>query len=344
MNKPYFSVIVPVYNVPKQMLDKCLKSLINQTLDDIEVIIVDDGSTDESGKICDNYAKENNNIKVVHQKNKGLCGARNTGFELSIGKYITFVDGDDWVEYNTFEILYNEIQNVDYDVVLFGTIKDYKNYSQNYNFNNLFVEKKYFNGLECKFIQQQILNFDSQLGDSTAKLYKREFLKNNNLIHCEKIRQGVEAMEFNLRVFEKVQSIIFVDKYLYHYTFNDDSITNKFDEKKTIKHLEGYRKMLDFIISKKDDELEQLLYIRMMHNIISVAVSGYFSPKYKIKYKNRKNKYSEYLKIDIVRDSLEKVNKKKLSKKYKIILYIISKKWYFMIYLLAKIRYIQKNK
>lgn len=99
------SVIVPVYNV-EQYLPKCIESLINQTYKNIQIILVDDGSTDQSGKICDAYAERDSRIEVVHQANGGVSKARNQGIELANGKYIAFCDADDWVEPDMYEYLY----------------------------------------------------------------------------------------------------------------------------------------------------------------------------------------------------------------------------------------------
>ena len=97
MNEELISIIVPVYNV-EEYLKECIDSIINQTYKRIEIILVDDGSTDKSGKICDDYAKIDKRIKVVHKENGGLSDARNVGISVSSGKYIAFVDSDDWVE------------------------------------------------------------------------------------------------------------------------------------------------------------------------------------------------------------------------------------------------------
>ena len=94
---PKLSIIVPVYNV-EQYLDKCIKSILNQTFKDFELILVDDGSIDNSGEICDEYAKKDSRVKVIHKKNGGLAAARNTGLIIARGDYVGFVDSDDWIE------------------------------------------------------------------------------------------------------------------------------------------------------------------------------------------------------------------------------------------------------
>lgn len=115
-NIKLISIIIPVYNTEKY-LERCLNSLIQQTVKKIEIILVDDGSTDSSGNICDNYAKNHENIKVIHQMNRGQAAARNEGLKIAGGKYIGFVDSDDWIKYDMYETMLEVIENENCDVV-----------------------------------------------------------------------------------------------------------------------------------------------------------------------------------------------------------------------------------
>ena len=115
---PLISVIVPIFNADKY-LHKCLNSLLFQTVDDFEVILIDDGSTDHSGLICDDYARQDKRFVVVHKKNEGLSAARNDGIALAKGKWITFLDSDDWVENNFFKIL-DKHSDVDYIIASYS--------------------------------------------------------------------------------------------------------------------------------------------------------------------------------------------------------------------------------
>ena len=126
------SIIVPVYNVEKY-LERCLDSLINQTLKDIEIILVDDGSTDDSGNICDKYAKKDKRIKVIHKENGGLSDARNIGLSIANGRYLQFVDSDDFIHKQMIEILYNTIINNNADISICDFDKVYENTKIKYN-------------------------------------------------------------------------------------------------------------------------------------------------------------------------------------------------------------------
>ena len=112
------SIVIPIYNVEKY-LNECVDSVIVQTYHDLEIILVDDGSTDNSGKLCDEYKKIDDRIKVIHQKNGGLSAARNTGMDSAIGEYLYFLDSDDYIEPQTVERLVDTIEQEKADIVLF---------------------------------------------------------------------------------------------------------------------------------------------------------------------------------------------------------------------------------
>lgn len=123
MEDGIISVIVPIYNIALN-LPQCLDSIINQSYLNLEIILVDDGSTDGSSKICDDYALCDKRIKVIHKKNEGLVRARKTGISASSGDIIAYVDGDDWIEPDMMEILYNTMESQDVDIVMCGRYED----------------------------------------------------------------------------------------------------------------------------------------------------------------------------------------------------------------------------
>ena len=120
------SVIVPVYNV-EQYLERCVESIVNQTYKNLEIILVNDGSTDNSGELCDELAKKDNRIKVVHKENGGLSDARNNGERESTGEYIIFIDSDDYIHHEMLNTLYNQIVEKNADVSICGVMNVYSN-------------------------------------------------------------------------------------------------------------------------------------------------------------------------------------------------------------------------
>lgn len=126
--KPKISVIVPVYNV-ENYLSRCVDSLLNQTLRDIEIILVDDGSPDKCPEMCDEYAKMDNRVHVIHKENGGLSSARNEGLKYIKGEYYMFVDSDDWIDTETCKVCYEEIIASESDCLMFSYTKEFGNHS-----------------------------------------------------------------------------------------------------------------------------------------------------------------------------------------------------------------------
>ena len=222
------SVIVPVYNVEKYLKD-CLNSVINQTLEDIEIICVNDGSTDNSLAILEDYAEKDSRIRIINQENKGLGGARNTGLYNANGEYISFIDSDDWIEPNTFEESYNMSKNLDLDMLMF--------------------QMKVFNIETGEFIEDQHNNIDSiddsLIGtvfnykdvfdvlfkiphNSVNKLYKYSFLKDMKFKFLEGAYYEDLASFFPL--FLEAKKVSILKKQFYIYRIRSESITTSGDE------------------------------------------------------------------------------------------------------------------
>ena len=150
------SIVVPVYNVEKY-LSKCLESLISQTLADIEIICINDGSTDKSLEILENYASKDNRVKIINQENQGVSTARNNGLACANGEYVTFVDSDDWLESNSCEELYNKAIQTNSDIVLFSHYDVFPNKKTPYNLANDCEEGT----LKFTYRQQLVANYTS---------------------------------------------------------------------------------------------------------------------------------------------------------------------------------------
>ena len=338
------SIIIPVYKVEEKYLRKCIESAINQTLSDIEIILVDDGSPDKCGQICDEYINKDNRVKVIHQSNKGLSGARNSGVKEASGEWITFLDGDDWIEKEMCEKLYDYAIQKKVEVVISSVIKDYGNKIVKYDYSK-FINKKVYEKKETVFLQKEILDYKAYLATAYAKLIKRSLLINKNIFHNEELRQGAEGIEFNFRLFKNVKKVFFTNEYYYHYMYNPNSISSTHNEKNhmyVLKCFEEIKKQIDKTVNNKDELLE-MFYNRILYVIITTAISGYFNPENKEKFEIKKKKYIQYLKDPLIQETLEKANLKKLDKKRFIIIKLIQFKCYRLIALLAKVRKKQKD-
>ena len=183
------SVIIPIYNAEKYIKD-CLYCVLNQTYKDLEIVLVNDGSTDNCKMICDNVAKRDSRVKVVHQTNKGLPAARNSGLKVATGKWIFFLDSDDWIHFNTIEIL-SEIAE-DYkevDLILFDVIRTTDFNPGLIDVRDSIKKTRLLTNIEVKNIRDDCLSPMNEQFDemSTAKvvacskLYRRDFLKDNDV-------------------------------------------------------------------------------------------------------------------------------------------------------------------
>lgn len=220
------SIIIPVYNVEK-FLKRCLDSVINQTFTDIEIILVDDGSKDSSGKICDEFKSKDNRIKVIHKENGGLSSARNAGVEICEGDYIFFIDSDDWLaDENVIQDFYETALKDDSDFVYarINTATDERSYASKY-------VKKY---------QDVRLHFLSNPYYFTAwnKLYSKN-LKELLLFTEGRVNEDVDIIPI---VFSRARKVSLLDRCTYNYYKNQNSITRsnfsekRFDMFKSVSH------------------------------------------------------------------------------------------------------------
>lgn len=223
--KPEISIIVPVYKVEKY-LKKCVDSILNQTFKDFELILVDDGSPDNCGKICDEYAHKDSRVKVIHKENGGLSSARNAGLDIAQGEYIGFVDSDDWIEPDMYEILYKLIKKYKTNISICGirTVKK--------NINTYNITPKVNHIIRLKRGKEEVL--ESRYSDNWIswsccnKLYSRVKIKGIRFI------EGIiyEDVPFSIEVFNQISSYVYTDKKLYNYLQIGESITrNKISNK-----------------------------------------------------------------------------------------------------------------
>lgn len=239
MKKVAISVIVPVYNVEKY-LNKCINSILNQTFKDFELIIIDDGSSDKSGLICDEYEKKDKRIKVIHQENKGLSAARNIGIDLAIGDYITFIDSDDYIDENYLCIFYSVISKNNADIVMGGNIIVNEDITTSDSLN-----KKYsFEIIEKRETYKKMMNNETITFSAWAKLYKSNLIKKIKY----PIGKYYEDVYVINDIIECADKIIFTNYNGYYYLKRDDSIINSCMNTRHMDLIDAATKYKDFMI------------------------------------------------------------------------------------------------
>lgn len=331
------SVLVPIYKVPKFFLERCLKSLTSQTLEEIEIILVDDGSNDICSNIIDEYAESDSRIIAIHKNNGGLSSARNTAFEKATGEYITFVDGDDFIEENMCEIAYNIAKEKNVQMVFWDQITEYHNSSKVVNTNKF--KEKIYRKEECRELQERVLEFNGKIAQVFSKLINREFLLKNNIVHHNELKQGAEGLVFNIELFEFLESAYYVQIPMYHYVFNENSISHSFNKEnydlvvKCFEYIEKYIRS-----SSNYDKLIEKLYTRVLYAIVTSAITGYFNPYNNMKFKDKVCKYKKFLNNELIQKSLKNGNKKELSISRRIIIFCIKNNFFALINIMAQIR------
>lgn len=234
--KPLISVIVPVYKVDKY-LRKCIDSIINQTYKNLEIILVDDGSPDNCPKICDEYAKQDSRIKVIHKQNGGLSDARNAGMKIATGDYISFIDSDDWISNDTLYKLLDSAENYGADIaecniysVEDNKIKRYNNDKFAFYDDNYSIMQSYIKGYNIKTV---VWN----------KLYKKEIL--DDIIF--EVGKYNEDEFFTYRVLANAKRLVHIDFYGYYYLQRSNSIMGESYSLKKLDSLEGCSRRALFI-------------------------------------------------------------------------------------------------
>ena len=238
------SVIIPVYNAVKY-IQKCVESIQKQTFQDWELILVDDGSKDGSASLCDKLAGMDHRIRVIHQKNQGVSGARNTGIEAAIGEYIMFVDADDWIESNLCEQLMSGISNADLAIAGFYHLMPSGKKKNVFTCNSCYISLKV--QLAVFFDNLYLKNF---INSPCSKLYKRD------IIGIQRFDKSValgEDLLFNLEYLQECNTIFIIPFAGYNYNrMNEHSATRKFRESDISQVINLYQHVKKFQQKFKD--------------------------------------------------------------------------------------------
>lgn len=215
MSTPLVSILLPVYCV-ESYLETCLNSIINQTYKNLQIVLIDDGSLDNSYKICQSFAEKDDRIEIYHQENMGVASTRNHLLEKVKGEYLLFVDSDDWLELDMIEYLIKEIQNNSSDIIVCNVVSNkivFKTKQQN---NVKAWDQEQFISL---FLRHKEIN-----GSLWNKLIKTQLIK--GLKFDPQISYGEDALFF-WQILQRTNNVVVTDRKLYHYRMNDNSISHQ---------------------------------------------------------------------------------------------------------------------
>ena len=285
------SIVVPVYNAEKY-LEQCLNSIQNQTYKNFEVILVNDGSMDHSESICMDFVKVDTRFKYFTKENGGASSARNFGLDHVLGEFITFIDADDWVDENHLEVLINNIKENNSDMAV-SSIKKFDNVS-NFEFRVYSKQEKYLlnynklNREEFLVILPKLIHASNSYKIAVSKLFKKELV--TDVRFDESIIYG-EDLDFFFKLYNKVNSISYVDEITYIYRLHDESSSSKFGQLHMEQELAIYKKMYERI---EELGLPTIHYVNTLRNLLD----------YRKDYLENRVLFNEYLEF------LEKIEKK----------------------------------
>ena len=274
------SIIVPIYNTSR-FLDKCINSILKQTYKSLEIILVNDGSTDDSLKKINDYKKIDNRIIIINKKNGGLSSARNAGIKIATGNYILNVDSDDWLENNTCEILLKTAIKTDADIVIGNIFLEYKNKKEKWED---LKNNEIYNNLDYLYA------FFSENGKGSVwnKLIKRELYIDNKIYHPEGISLGEDTCTL-LRLALKSKKIVKINNYIYHYRQNEFSMMYS-KNKKIYEYLKAIEIIKKYYFENNSsdiyEKIEKILKYKLFYK--QLFLNGYIKTRklYEKEWKN----------------------------------------------------------
>lgn len=290
------SVIVPVYNVEK-FIDKCLNSLVNQTLKEIEIIVVNDGSSDNSQKIIDEYVKKYpNKIKSFIKENGGQGSARNMGMEKAVGEYISFVDSDDWLDLNTLEKMYNLAKKDKSDIVICDMVDHYSNYTIYHNctkYNSVFEVTP----------------------SACNKIFRKELIKDFRFLS----KLWYEDFDFTTKILFNTNKISNISEGFYHCNCGHESTMNNNNSKKNLDMIIVIEDIIDYL--KKNDKYDKNIVSYLIFNHILITTINRVAIQKSIDKKDVIRQLIKYSK-DNISDYRRQTFYKNISRNRKIIAWL----------------------
>lgn len=323
---PKYSVIVPVYNVEKY-LAKCIDSLLKQTFENFEIVIVDDGSTDQSPVLCDEFAKNYpEQVRVIHQKNKGLGGARNTGIDHAKGEYLLFIDSDDYVETDLLASVDSTIEETDAQMVVF----DYKCVDEE---GNVLENVSAWNREKPVFSLEQEPTFLFSANGACNKVYSRKLFEQCQIRFPEK--EWFEDLSTVVKLYPFAETIAYIDKSFYNYFQRNGSIMKNKNLDRNREIMSAADSSLNFYRSNGFYEKykEELEYLAFLHVYILASVRV-------VKEDSHSPLLQEFKEYTLKNVPNYKQNKyvQSMSKKEKLIVKLLEKNSYTILKLMLQLK------
>lgn len=330
------TVIVPVYKIKEEFLINCIESLINQGRSDYRIILVDDGSPDNCGAICDEYAEENSIISVIHQDNQGVSVARNSGIKAVDTKWLTFVDADDWVEPTYIKDLYHLLKRDanEADIVMFEYSREFK---KSHSVETLeegsgFLSNEMLLTVRTSTFYKLLINGKTNPYTTIAiwdKVYRADFLRKNEIWFIPEARKGQDRL-FNADALNSTSKIYYFDKVLYRYRCWEDSRTNRYDSQIIDLTKIEIQSLKDVIEKHKITyDIDEFVKCRACTRLYTCMRLYYFHKNNHEKYSAKKRKIIELIDNEPFKKAIKSVNVELLSFQERIFVFCLK---YHLIY------------
>lgn len=340
------SVIIPIYKV-EPYLRQCLDSVVNQTHRNLEIILVDDGSPDNCGAICDEYAAKDDRITVIHKENGGLSAARNDGMERATGEWITFVDSDDWCELDYYEQLLSEIDKQDHDVDVFCAGGYYGEYDNKTVMVSSFVKNVQYNHEEAEGLMAKCLigNYRDLAGSGNGglsspwdKLYRTSFLRKYHL-EFDTTSKASEDLQFNFQAFDRAQQVSGCTYVGYHYRMVATSITKGFNPQKPQIHYDVISKLYSYMEQRElNPQIQQAIDARCFVFMLNAFQVCYFHPANTKPYKEVAREIKDMKTWPYYHDAIYSDNDQYLSNNQIIFKHLLRLSWVWPVKLAYQVK------
>lgn len=293
------SVVLPVYNTPSALMHQCMESILKQSCGDYEVILVDDGSDNGAGRVCDEYAAKDNRFRVIHQKNQGVSAARNVGTEAARGKWIIYLDPDDWWEMDTLELVCRHMEENELDVLVFSYFDEYPERQLTQKLwgtaGPVYVQadRNLLDNMQIGLLDQSVRRLPGYFGAVWIEMFRLDFLRERAVRFNEKMCRS-EDSEFNLYLLDTVERMGILDIPLYHYRHHDVSTCNRYNP--AIEEImAGLGREIHKFCEKKSEKYMQAYRIFMFKNYMAILRLKYFHRDNPDAEKEKKRQWKEYI-------------------------------------------------
>ena len=346
------SIIIPVYNVEKY-IQRCLQSIVDScTLYDseIEVIVVDDGSPDDSGRIADRFASKYSFFKVIHKENEGVAAARNTGILEATGKWLYFVDSDDWMAKDAVDIICNRVKgNAEADILLFDAYQNMP--EQEMHWEHFSEERVWNQQADIWLLQRGMLYFKMidkkrkiPLAAPWDKVYRRDFIDRNRIFFQETLKV-LDDMVFNVEAFGEAKKVVYYNDRIYHYRYVPDSITNQYKTNRVEQDCVVWAYLKEYMNNKREQGIwnekesevfRQAYYCRIVKSFSICTRLQFFNKKNLLNHREKVCVVKRVLKSEPYSEAFHKIKMQNAEWKLKIMIGVARLCWGNGVYLLYR--------